>query len=71
MLGNHEVKIETVMRTTVSSSDKKRGIQPTLYNPVLNFNLINNYQAALDMQNKLRKANPNIGCAHICHQAQT
>ena len=35
---NEEVVKESVMRTTLISSDKKKGTPPTLYNARLNFN---------------------------------
>ena len=45
--GNKEVVKESVMRTTLISSDKKKGIPPTLYDARLNFNQIKNVPSML------------------------
>ena len=61
--GNKEAVKESVMRTTLISSNQKKRIPPTLYDARLNFNQIKNVPSMLKSQ--LLKINRNIGFAHV------
>ena len=63
--GNKEVVKETVMRTTLTSSDQKKGIPPTLYDTRLNFNQIQNVPSMLKLKSQLCKIDKRIGFAHV------
>ena len=63
--GNKEVVKETVMRTTLTSSDQKKGIPPTLSDTRLNFNQIKNVPSMLKLKSQLCKIDKNIGFAHV------
>ena len=63
--GNKEVVKETVMRTTLTRSDQKKGIPPTLYDARLNFNEIKNVPSMLKLKSQLCKIDKNIGFAHV------
>ena len=63
--GNKEVVKETVMRTTLTSSDHKKGIPTTLYDARLNFNQIKNVPSMLKLKSQLCKIDKNIGFAHV------
>ena len=63
--GNKEVVKETIMRTTLTSSDQKKGIPLALYDTKLNFNQIKNVQSMLKLKSQLCKIDKNIGFAHV------
>ena len=63
--GNKEVVKETVMRTTLTSSNQKKGIPPTLYDAKLNFNQIKNVPFMLKLKSQLCKIDKNIGFVHV------
>ena len=64
--GNKEVVKETVIRTTLTSSDRKKGIPPTLYDVRLNFNQIENVPSMLKLKSQLCKIDINIDfAAHV------
>ena len=63
--GNKEVVKETVMKTTLTSSDQKKGIPPTLYDARLNFKQIKNVPFMLKLKSQLCKIDKNIGFAHV------
>ena len=54
--GNEEVVKESVMRTTLISSDQKKGIPSTLYDAGLNFNQIKNVPSTLKIKSQLLKS---------------
>ena len=54
--GNKEVVKESVMRTTLISSDQKKGIPSTLYDAGLNFNQIKNVPSTLKIKSQLLKS---------------
>ena len=60
--GNEEVVKESVMRTTLISSDQKKGKPPTLYDPRLNFSQIKNVPSILKLNFKIDR---NIGFVHV------
>ena len=65
---NKEVVKETVMRTTLVSSDQKKGILPTQYDARLNFknlNQIKNVLSMLKLKSQLFKIGKNISFAHL------
>ena len=53
------------MRTTLTNSDQKKGIPPTLYDARLNFNQIKIVPSALKLKSQLYKIYKNIGFAHV------
>ena len=52
------------MRTTLISSNQKKGIPPTLYDARLNFNQIKDVPSMLKLKSQLLKID-NIGFAHV------
>ena len=65
MPGNKESRKQPVMSVTLFSKDQKKGVQPTLYDPRLNFNLLNNLGAVNKLKRRLADIDKNIGYAHI------
>ena len=53
------------MRTTLISSNQKKGIPPTLYDARLNFNQIKNVPSMLKLKSQLLKIDRNIDFAHV------
>ena len=53
------------MRTTLISSDQKKGISPTLYDARLYFNEIKNVPSMSKLKSQLLKIDRNISFAHI------
>ena len=60
--GNEEVVKESVMRTTLISSDQKKGKPPTLYDPRLNFSQVKNVPSMLKLNFKIDR---NIDFVHV------
>ena len=63
--GDKESKKEPVMKTSIVTQDHKRGIQPTLYEARLNFNINDNKLKVIEMKEKLSKIDKNIGYSHV------
>ena len=67
--GNKEVVKESVMRTTLISSNQKKGIPSTLYDARLSFNQIKNAPSMLKLKSQILKTDKNIGFAHVIPDA--
>ena len=65
--GNKVVVKESVMRTTLTSSNQKKGIPPTLCDARLNFNQIRNVPPMLKLKSQLLKIDRNIGFGHVLY----
>ena len=63
--GNKKVVKKSVTRTTLISSDQKKGKPPTLYDARLNFNLIKKVPSMLKLKSQFLKIDRNIGFAHV------
>ena len=53
------------MKTSIHKNVDKKGISSTLYDPRLNFNLMQNQESILKMKQKLRDIDKNIGYGHV------
>ena len=63
--GNKEFVKESVMKTTLISSNQKKEIPHTLYDARLNFNQIKNVPSMLKLKSELLKIDRNISFAHV------
>ena len=63
--GDKESKKEPLMKTSIVTQDHKRGIQPTLYEARLNFNINDIKLKVIEMKEKLSKIDKNIGYSHV------
>ena len=53
------------MTTTIISQTSKKGIQPTTYEALANFNIDENKVSIIEMKNKLLSIDKNIGFSHV------
>ena len=67
--GNKETVKAPILKTSIHKSFDKKGISSTLYDPRLNFNVVNNRSSILRMKEKLRQVNKNIGFCHAIPEA--
>ena len=63
--GDKESKKEPVMKTSIVTQDHKRGIQPTLCEARLNFDINDNKLKVIEMKEKLSKIDKNIEYSHV------
>ena len=63
--GNKEIVKESVTRTTLISSDQKKGKPPTLYDARLNFKQIKSVPSMFKLKSQFLKIDRNIGFAHV------